>query len=107
MEDSENRRALRVNIANEVVMEYGGRSVRASAMDLSRRGMSVWAPGTATGVPIRLTMALTNRPVILRGRVARQFESDDGAVWGIEFSKESDADSLAIVHEYFDAAEVA
>lgn len=73
-------------------------------MDLSRRGVSVWAPGKATHEPLRITMAIGDRPVILRGRVARQFESDGGAVWGIEFYADvtADEENLQIVSEYVD-----
>jgi hypothetical protein len=74
-------------------------------MDLSHRGLSVWAPGKAPQTPLRITMAIDGRPVILKGRVARQFESDGGAVWGIEFADADgdDQESLEIVSAYVDA----
>jgi hypothetical protein len=74
-------------------------------MDLSRRGVSVWASGKPTVGPLRITMAIEGRPVILKGRVARQFESDGGAVWGIEFADDDDGDheNLQIVTDFIDA----
>lgn len=94
-------------MSHEVVLEYGGHSVRVPAMDLSHHGLSVWAPGKAPQTPLRITMAIDNRPVILKGRVARQFESDGGAVWGIEFAPAEgggdDQENLEIVSAYVDA----
>lgn len=102
---SEGRLARRVSVSHEVILEYGGRCMRVPAMDLSRRGISVWAPGKAPGETLRITMAVDNRPVILRGRVARQFESDGGAVWGIEFYGEGygNEEDLQILSDYVDA----
>jgi hypothetical protein len=101
---SEGRRAPRVSVSHEVVLEYGGYTMRVSAMDLSHRGLSVWAAGKAPQTPLRITMAINDRPVILKGRVARQFESDGGAVWGIEFAdaEGDDQENLQIVSEYVD-----
>jgi len=104
-EHADGRRAQRVSVSHEVILEYGGRSMRVPAMDLSRRGVSVWAPGKAPQTPLRITMAIADRPVVLRGRVARQFESDGGAVWGIEFASDEggDQENLQIVTEFVDA----
>lgn len=77
--------------------------MRVPAMDLSRRGLSVWAPGKAPQTPLRITMAIQDRPVILKGRIARQFESDGGAVWGIEFAEDDHEEDLQIVTDYVDS----
>ena len=84
-------------MSQEVVLEYGDRRLRATAMDVSERGMSVWVSDQAPLDALRITMAVDNRPVILNGQVARQFESDGGSVWGIEFDAHEDTESWQIL----------
>ena len=90
-------------MSQEVVLEYGDRRLRATAMDVSERGMSVWASGKAPLDPLRITMAANNRPLILSGQVAREFESDGGSVWGIEFDAHEDTESWQILKAVIDA----
>jgi hypothetical protein len=45
----------------------------------------VWAPYKAPAGALILRLSLGEEELTLQGRVAREFESDGGAVWGIEF----------------------
>lgn len=103
LQDSDGRRAPRVSVSQEVVIEYGDRRLRATAMDVSERGMSVWVSDKAPHEPLRITMAVDNRPVILSGQVAREFESDGGGVWGIEFEAHEDTESYQILKAVIEA----
>jgi c-di-GMP-binding flagellar brake protein YcgR len=85
---AERRDATRVSLLSEVTIELPtGREVSATALDLSVSGISVWAPGIAPRQPVkvRLELADDSAPIELAARVAREFESDGGSVWGLEF----------------------
>lgn len=99
MNPHQDRRAPRVSMSGEAVVEFAGHSLRVPTVDLSEGGLAVWAPKRGTNAPVRITMALEGQPVILKGRVARTFESEDGALWGIEFLAGSDETSLQIVSD--------
>ncbi len=65
-----------------------GNEIEATAFDIGRRGISIWASGVRPQGRIRLTIPLEEgeAPLVVDGRVVREFESDGGAVWGIEFA---------------------
>lgn len=85
---AERRDATRVSLLSEVTVELPtGREVSATALDISVTGISVWAPGMAPrqAVKVRLELADGSAPIEVAARVAREFESDGGSVWGMEF----------------------
>lgn len=88
MDEIDDRRGSgRVYILTTVNIELNGRSMEATALDLSVSGISIWAPeGEDASGPIKIEMVIDDHgPMVLTGKVARQFESDGGAVWGIAF----------------------
>lgn len=91
------RRSERVSLSREVLLEC---TMRVNAMDLSAEGVSVWVPELNTDEPVRITMAIDGRPILLTGRVVRQFESDGGAVWGLEFTSFENDESQRILVDF-------
>ncbi len=85
---AERRDATRVSLLSEVTVELPtGREVSATALDVSISGLSVWAPGVAPRQPVKVRLELVDgsAPIVVAARVAREFESDGGSVWGLEF----------------------
>ena len=70
----------------------------ATAFDIGRRGISIWASGVRPDGLVRLTIPLdeSEPPLVVDGRVVREFESDGGAVWGIEFVDLPEADAMRL-----------
>jgi hypothetical protein len=63
-----------------------GEAVAATALDLSETGVAVWATGERPLGTVRVRINLGGpRETLLEARVAREFRSDGGAVWGLEF----------------------
>jgi c-di-GMP-binding flagellar brake protein YcgR len=88
MDEIDDRRGSgRVYIMTSVKLEIAGQTLDATALDLSQTGVSVWAPeGQSAPDTLSITMVMDDKgPMTLSGRVARQFESDGGSVWGIAF----------------------
>lgn len=100
MDDTDGRQAERVALSREVLLEL---TMRVNAMDLSSKGISVWVPEMNTNEPIRVTIAIDGRPLVLSGRVVRQFDSDGGAIWGLEFNSSENDESHRILSEFVDS----
>jgi hypothetical protein len=83
----ERRVSDRIHVMESVEIDLGGARLEATALDLSVTGVSVWAPQGITPVgDFTITMRLDQRgPMKVAARLAREFESDGGAVWGIAF----------------------
>jgi c-di-GMP-binding flagellar brake protein YcgR len=91
---AERRDAPRVSLLSEVTVELPtGREVSATALDISVTGLSVWAPGVAPRQPVTVRLELVDgsAPIVVAARVAREFESDGGSVWGLEFQSIDEA----------------
>lgn len=75
-----------------------GNEMEATAFDIGRRGISIWASGVRPDGLVRLTIPLdeSEPPLVVDGRVVREFESDGGAVWGIEFVDLPEADAMRL-----------
>lgn len=84
-DDMERRNSQRASLMTEVEVEFGGRTLTTTALDISRTGLSVWAPEAAPGVDLVLRFEFEGSPLSIRGQVAREFHSDGGAVWGVAF----------------------
>ena len=56
-------------------------------MDLGLNGFSVWGTEFAPRGEFEVSVPLDDdlAPLVGRARIARQFVSDGGAVWGLEF----------------------
>ncbi|GEM_PF-5660671 len=70
----------------EVSVHHGvsGRQ-HLTSLNLSSSGIALWGPSKAPTGALRLDLPLGSEHVQVRGRVVREFESDGGSVWGIEF----------------------
>ena len=80
-----------------------GDPVQATTLDLSETGIAVWGPEGPPPKAVELTFELDDgEPLALRGVVVRQFESDGGAVWGIEF-RELESSARARLRAFVDA----
>lgn len=93
MDEIDDRRGSgRVYILTTVDIELNGKALQATALDLSVSGISIWAPeGEDSSSPIQIKMQIDDQgPITVTGKVARQFESDGGAVWGIAFQDLAD-----------------
>ncbi len=84
-DDDERRNSERASLMTEVEVEFGGQTLTTTALDISRTGLSVWAPEAAPGVELVLRFELEGSRLTVRGHVAREFHSDGGAVWGMAF----------------------
>lgn len=71
----------------------------ATSLDISETGMAVWADGDAPLGRVELLFELDASPVHLVGHIARQFQSDGGAVWGIAFDS-LDRARLRVIERY-------
>ncbi len=102
MDEIDDRRGSdRVYIMTTVKLAIDGETVEATALDLSVSGVSVWAPEVrapagALGIEMVIDAA---GPLRLTGKLARQFESDGGSVWGIAFDG-VDAGTLQRLERY-------
>lgn len=99
MDEIDDRRGSgRVHIMTTATLDLAGRTVQATAMDLSLSGISVWAPsGETPSARLKVTIEIDDRgPMCIEGQLARQFESDGGAVWGIAFVGLGTADHARI-----------
>ncbi len=88
MDEIDDRRGSgRVYILTTVSIELNGRVMDATALDLSVSGISIWAPeGETANGPIKIKMVIDDHgPLLVTGKLAREFESDGGSVWGIAF----------------------
>ena len=85
--DSENRGSDRVSVMTEVEIDVGGEVIKVTTMDLGLGGLSVWAPYASPGGPVVVRLPLDDgiAPLTLPSRIAREFQSDGGAVWGLAF----------------------
>lgn len=84
-DDSDRRGTERVSLMDAVTIDHGTGAFEASCINLSSSGISVWAPYAAPAGALVLTLTLGGQRHTLHGRIAREFVSDGGAVWGIEF----------------------
>ena len=86
----------------DVKLEGESRTIQATSLDLSPTGISVWADdGEAPRGRITMTFALDEKLVTVGGRLARSYQSDGGAVWGIEFEN-LDEGTKAVLESFLD-----
>lgn len=87
MDDKERRGAVRAHVMVDVKIVGEQRTIQATSLDLSPSGISVWADdGHAPQGTLELSFDLEGTSLSAKGRLARSFQSDGGAVWGIEFA---------------------
>lgn len=88
MDETERRGATRAHVMVDVEIVGERRTIKATSLDLSPTGISVWADdGDAPQGDLELKFDLDGTSLSAKGRMARSFKSDGGAVWGIEFGK--------------------
>jgi c-di-GMP-binding flagellar brake protein YcgR len=77
----------RQSVMLTVEIDLGGAQMTATSMDLSASGISVWAPdGIKPLGEFNVSFEFDRRgPITLPARVAREYESDGGSVWGLAF----------------------
>jgi c-di-GMP-binding flagellar brake protein YcgR len=82
------RRDDRFSVMTSVEIDLGGARLSATAMDMSVSGISVWAPdGVKPLGEFTIVLDIDKRgPIELGARVAREYESDGGSVWGLAFT---------------------
>lgn len=87
MDDESRRGGDRVSYMHEVLLNYEGTKMTLNALDLSPQGVGVWGPASCPAGPFKLSLPLDDSlgPLVVDAKVARQFQSDGGAVWGIHF----------------------
>ncbi len=70
----------------EMVLPNGD-VAQATTLDVGLTGIAIWATGSRPSGPVRLRLPLEDGlpPLEVDGQIAREFRSDGGAVWGIEF----------------------
>ena len=88
MESAERREAPRVSMFSSLELVLpNGEIVGATAMDVSETGVSIWATGERPNASFRIRLPLDDGldPLEVDGVIAREFRSDGGSVWGIEF----------------------
>jgi hypothetical protein len=85
--DQESRASERVSIMTEVEIDVRGDVLSVTTLDLGDGGLSVWAPYASPGGPVRVRLPLDDNlpPLEVAGRIAREYQSDGGSVWGIAF----------------------
>ncbi len=84
----ERRDAPRVSLLSAVELVLpNNKVVGATAMDMSETGVSVWATGQRPNGVLRVRLPLEDGLAVLEvnGSIVREFRSDGGSVWGIEF----------------------
>jgi len=87
MDETERRGAQRAHVMVDVEIVGERRTIKATSLDLSPTGISVWADdGTAPQGELELKFDLDGTSLSAKGHLARSFQSDGGAVWGIEFA---------------------
>jgi len=79
----------------EVTIDYEGSQMSLSALDLSANGVGVWGPARCPAGPFKVSLPIEDGgpPLKATGRVVRQYHSDGGSVWGIQFTDIDDASS--------------
>ncbi len=95
-DETERRTSPRASLFSGISIVLPDGTVReATAFDIGRRGISIWAEGVRPQGAIRLTIPLADGgpDLVVEGHVVREFESDGGAVWGIEFTNLAPADA--------------
>ena len=77
----------RVSYTDDVVVEDKGTATTLSGLDLSAGGLGVWGPAECPSGTFKVSFALSDKleRLVVEAKVARQFQSDGGAVWGISF----------------------
>ena len=87
MEDESRRTGDRVSYMSEVQLDYEGMKMTLNALDLSSEGVGVWGPAQCPAGSFKLSLPLDDSlgSLVVEAKVARQFQSDCGSVWGIEF----------------------
>ena len=87
MDDESRRGGNRVSYMHEVLLDYEGTKMTLNALDISPQGIGVWGPASCPAGAFKLSLNLDDSmgPLVVDAKVARQFQSDGGAVWGISF----------------------
>jgi len=99
MDETERRGAARAHVMVDVKIVGEQRTIQATSLDLSPTGISVWADdGHAPRGELELTFDLDGTQLNAKGRMARSFQSDGGAVWGIEFSPLDPATKIRLLN---------
>lgn len=77
----------------EVTIDYEGSQMTLSALDLSTNGVGVWGPARCPAGPFKVSFPIDDGGAALKatGRVVRQYHSDGGSVWGIQFTEIDEA----------------
>jgi hypothetical protein len=72
---------------SEVLLDYEGTKMTLNALDLSADGVGVWGPAQCPAGAFKLSLPLDDAlgTLTVDAKVARQFQSDGGSVWGITF----------------------
>ncbi len=83
---SERRESDRVSIMSAIQIQFNAKTVDATALNISRSGIAVWGPHPAPKAKMQLNFSLDGDIIGVEGKVAREFMSDGGSVWGIEFA---------------------
>lgn len=84
--DESRRSAPRVSYMKEVRVEHAGMTTTFTALDLSTGGIGLWGSDECpSSCSLALPLEDDEEEVVLRGEVARRFQSDGGSVWGIRF----------------------
>jgi hypothetical protein len=93
MDDETRRGGDRVSYMHEVLLDYEGTKMTLNALDISADGVGVWGPASCPAGAFKLSLPLDDQlgPLLVDGKVARQFQSDGGAVWGITFLNMSES----------------
>jgi len=82
-----------------VTLHHRGGETTATSLDISEDGMAVWAQGNTPSGRVEVAFELEERKVLIVGRIAREFRSDGGSVWGIAFESR-DQRALRIVERF-------
>jgi len=86
MSSAEERRiTTRVGLMTEVSVDHGSGPIPLTTLDLSVTRISLWSTNPAPTGALTVELPLEGRNLSLHGRVVREFTSDGGSVWGIEF----------------------
>lgn len=78
----------RFSVMCSVELDLGGPPIFATALDMSVSGMALWAPdGIKPLGEFRVLLTIDDRGSMeLSARLAREYESDGGSVWGVAFT---------------------
>lgn len=93
MDDELRLNGPRVSYTDDVVVENKGEATTLSGLDLSAGGLGVWGPAECPSGTFKISLPLSDElgALVVEAKVARQFQSDGGAVWGISFISLSEA----------------